>query len=129
MGVINNYGVFQLTCTSFLLVCMLMISTAPDHVNAVITCRDVYGKLGSCNNYLMMGGSTPRSGCCTGVKSLKAAAKTGADRQAICRCLKDAYKKHSTSINIGKAQNLPKVCGVSTVPNTISLGTNCDKVQ
>ncbi|KAL8196113.1 hypothetical protein R6Q57_025113 [Mikania cordata] len=96
-----------------------MVVVAP-YVEA-ITCGQVNSYLVPCLPYLTKGG-TPTSACCSGVKSLKDAAKTTVDRQTICTCL----KKSSSGINAGYAKNLPGLCHV-TIPYTISPSTDCSK--
>ncbi|KAL8255859.1 hypothetical protein R6Q59_030926 [Mikania micrantha] len=100
--------------------CMVVVAPYAE----AITCGQVNGYLASCLPYLTKGG-TPTPKCCAGVKSLKDAAKTTADRQATCACLKNAY---SSSINANYAKSLPGKCGVS-IPYTISPSTDCSKVQ
>nr|AAL27855.1 lipid transfer protein precursor [Davidia involucrata] len=106
-------------------VLMCMVVSAP-HAEAAITCGTVTVSLAPCLNYLKKGGPVPPA-CCNGIKSLNAAAKTTADRQAACNCLKTA----STSIagiNLSYASSLPGKCGVN-VPYKISPSTDCSKVQ
>ncbi|RDX79600.1 hypothetical protein CR513_39963, partial [Mucuna pruriens] len=100
--------------------CMVVMS-APT-AQAVITCGQVTSSLAQCIPYLRGVGS-PSLGCCNGVKSLNAAAKTTADRQAACNCLKTA----AGAIAGYKQQNgaaLPGKCGVN-IPYKISPSTNC----
>lgn len=72
--------------------CMVVVSAPMAH--AAITCGQVTNSLINCIGYLQNGG-TPPSGCCNGVKSLNAAAKTTADRQTACNCLKSAASQIS----------------------------------
>ncbi|KAJ0798613.1 putative plant non-specific lipid-transfer protein/Par allergen [Helianthus annuus] len=89
-----------------------------------ISCGQVTSKLVSCYGYLTKGGVVPPN-CCSGVKGLNSLAKTTADRQAICNCLKSAA---SSNINAGNAASLPGKCGVN-IPYKISPSTDCTKVQ
>lgn len=66
-------------------------------------------------------------GCCSGIKSLNAAAKTTPDRQAACNCIKGA-SKGIPGINYGLASSLPGKCSVS-IPYKISPSTDCSKVK
>nr|XP_043609500.1 non-specific lipid-transfer protein-like [Erigeron canadensis] len=100
--------------------CMLL---AAPNAEAAISCGQVTSKLAPCITYLQKGGVVPPA-CCSGVKSLKAAAQTTPDRQAVCNCLKRA----SSGVNAGYAASLPGKCGVS-IPYKISPTTDCAKVQ
>nr|KYP48384.1 Non-specific lipid-transfer protein 1 [Cajanus cajan] len=100
--------------------CMVVVS-AP-MARAAITCGQVTGSLAPCIGYLQRGGSPPPA-CCSGVRSLNAAAKTTADRQAACNCLKQAASAIS-GFNANNAASLPGKCGVR-IPYKISTNTNC----
>ncbi|QCE03166.1 non-specific lipid-transfer protein 1-like [Vigna unguiculata] len=105
------------------MVFMVVVSAPIAHA---ITCGQVAGSVGPCIGYLQKGGA-PSAGCCNGVKSLNAAAKTTADRRAACTCLKSLSKSIS-GINLGLAASLPRKCGVS-IPYTISPSTNCNTIN
>ncbi|KAG5069305.1 hypothetical protein AAZX31_01G121200 [Glycine max] len=104
--------------------CMVVVSAPMAH--AAITCGQVTSSLANCIGYLQKGG-TPSSGCCNGVKSLNAAAKTTADRQTACNCLKSAASQIS-GFNANNAASLPGKCGVS-IPYKISTSTNCATIK
>ncbi|KAK8558275.1 hypothetical protein V6N13_038748 [Hibiscus sabdariffa] len=91
-----------------------------------ITCGQVTSSLTPCIPYLRNGGALP-SGCCSGIKSLNAAAKTTPDRQAACNCIKSAAASMS-GINYSLASGLPGKCGVS-IPYEISPSTDCKSVN
>ncbi|KAK8519398.1 hypothetical protein V6N13_133322 [Hibiscus sabdariffa] len=91
-----------------------------------ITCGRVTSSLAPCIPYLRNGGAVPE-GCCSGIKSLNAAAQTTPDRQAACNCLKSAAGSMS-GINYGLASGLPGKCGVS-IPYQISPNTDCKSVK
>ncbi|KAK8558276.1 hypothetical protein V6N13_038749 [Hibiscus sabdariffa] len=94
---------------------------------AAITCGQVASSVAPCIAYLRgTGGSVPAA-CCSGIKSLNAAAKTTADRQAACKCLKSAAGG-IPGINFGLASGLPGKCGVS-IPYKISPSTDCSRVS
>ncbi|KAK8982939.1 hypothetical protein V6N11_054924 [Hibiscus sabdariffa] len=96
---------------------------------AAITCGQVASSVAPCIAYLRgtgPGGPVPAA-CCSGIKSLNAAAKTTADRQAACKCLKSAAAGIS-GINFGLASGLPGKCGVS-IPYKISPSTDCSRVS
>ncbi|KAI3756618.1 hypothetical protein L1987_56440 [Smallanthus sonchifolius] len=99
-----------------------MVVAAP-YANAAVSCGKVASLLAPCLPYLKNGGAVPAT-CCSGVKGLNSLAKTTADRQAICKCL----KSFSSGINAGNAASLPGKCGVS-VPYKISPSTDCSKIQ
>ena len=103
--------------------CMVVVSAPMAHA---ITCGQVTSSLASCIGYLQKGGSPP-PGCCSGVKSLNAAAKTTPDRQQACNCLKQAAGAIS-GYNDNNAASLPGKCGVS-IPYKISTSTNCATIK
>ncbi|KAL4606457.1 hypothetical protein ACB092_09G104500 [Castanea dentata] len=113
--------VLKLTC----LAVMCMVIGAPV-AQAAISCGQVQSSLVACISYLRSGGS-PTQACCNGVKSLNNAAKTTADRQAACECLKTAAGSIS-GLSPANAASLPGKCGVN-VPYKISTSTNCKNVK
>ncbi|XP_031272105.1 non-specific lipid-transfer protein 1-like [Pistacia vera] len=107
------------------LVLLCMVVGAPI-AQAAITCGQVTTRLGPCINYVKTGGALPRA-CCAGIKALRAAAKTTADTQAACKCIKSAVSA-IPGINYGIAAGLPGKCGVS-IPYKISPSTDCSTVK
>ncbi|XP_010091033.2 non-specific lipid-transfer protein 1 [Morus notabilis] len=107
-----------------LVVCLAVVVGAP--LAEAITCGQVSSSVAPCINYLKVGGAVPAA-CCNGVRSLNSAAKTTADRQAACNCLKTASASIK-GINLSLAAGLPGKCGVS-VPYKISPSTNCNSVK
>ncbi|KAI3788609.1 hypothetical protein L2E82_01381 [Cichorium intybus] len=101
-----------------------MVVLAP-HVEA-ITCGQVAASLAPCLQYLRAGGAVS-GGCCNGVKGLNNAAKSTADKQTACNCLKNAYSSFP-GIKSGNAAGLPGKCGVS-IPYKISPTTDCSKIK
>ena len=93
--------------------------------SAAITCGQVGSSIAPCVSYVTGKGALT-SGCCNGVKGLNNMARTTADRQAVCRCLK-SLAGSIKSLNLGVASGVPGKCGVS-VPFPISLSTDCNKV-
>ncbi|KAK8556549.1 hypothetical protein V6N13_064571 [Hibiscus sabdariffa] len=91
-----------------------------------ITCGQVTSSLAPCIRYLRTGGAVPPA-CCSGIKALNSAAKTTADRQTACNCIKSASGSIS-GINYGLAAGLPGKCGVS-IPYKISPSTDCKSVK
>lgn len=91
---------------------------------AAITCGQVDSFLAPCLAYLT-GEAKPSRACCTGVEYLKDNTPTTADRQAACKCIKDAATRYR-GIKLDKARQLPKECGVDIgVPITPDI--DCSK--
>ncbi|KAK3118234.1 hypothetical protein QOZ80_9BG0696050 [Eleusine coracana subsp. coracana] len=115
----------QLAAVTAVVVVALLVAATPA-VNAV-TCGQVVNMLAPCVRYAMGGVQTPPGTCCDGVRSLSAAARSTADRQSTCNCL-----KQQTSGMGGLKPNLiagiPAKCNVN-VPYAISLSTDCSKVR
>ena len=107
------------------LVLLCMVVGAPI-AQAAITCGQVTSSLGPCINYVKTGRDLPAA-CCSGIKSLKAAAKTTADTQAACKCIKSTVSAIS-GINYNIAAGLPGKCGVS-IPYKISPSTDCSTIK
>jgi len=99
--------------------CMVVMS-AP--MAQAIMCGQVARAVTPCLVYLRIGGSPPPA-CCSGVRSLNSAAKTTADRQATCNCLKSLAGGLS-GLNPANEASLPSKCGVN-IPYKISTSTNC----
>uniref|UniRef100_J3N5I3 Non-specific lipid-transfer protein n=1 Tax=Oryza brachyantha TaxID=4533 RepID=J3N5I3_ORYBR len=99
---------------------------AAPHATVAITCGQVSSAISPCLAYAR-GGAGPSSACCTGVKSLNAAARTTADRRTACNCLKNAARG-IRGLNAGNAASIPSKCGVS-VPYTISASIDCSRVS
>ena len=81
--------------------------------------------LAPCIPYATGKASALPSSCCGGVRSLNSAARTSADRQAACRCLK-SLASTVKSVNMGTVATIPGKCGVP-VPFPISMSTDCNK--
>ncbi|KAG9443607.1 hypothetical protein H6P81_014947 [Aristolochia fimbriata] len=110
------------------LACFLLVSAVlGPYAQAAVTCGSVAGAVGQCLGYLRGTGGAPPAGCCSGIRGLKAAANTPADRKTACNCLKSAARGIS-GLNYGLAAALPGKCGVS-IPFKISPSTDCSKVQ
>ncbi|XP_019187988.1 PREDICTED: non-specific lipid-transfer protein-like [Ipomoea nil] len=116
-----NLSLVKVVCVAVL--CMVVV--AP-HAEAAITCGTVASSLVSCFKYIK--GTEPlTAACCKGVKDLAAAAKTTADRQTACNCLKSLAGKLS-GFNPGLAAGVPGKCGVN-VGYPISTSTDCSKIH
>ncbi|KAF8706983.1 hypothetical protein HU200_030509 [Digitaria exilis] len=114
----------QVTVLMVVALCFLMTTTTV--VNGGVSCGQVVGWVSPCISYAMgQQGTSPPPACCSGVKSLNDAAHNTADRQATCKCLKQA-----TSVMHGLKPDLvagiPSKCGVH-IPYPISGSTDCSK--
>ncbi|PSS17688.1 Non-specific lipid-transfer protein, partial [Actinidia chinensis var. chinensis] len=109
--------------TSVVVLMWMVVSTiVPHHAEAAISCVVVTRSVLPCLDYLQRGGIVPAA-CCNGVNNLYNNAKTTADRQTTCGCLKtDATLL--PGINITNAAGLPAKCGL-TLHYKISPSTNC----
>ncbi|WVZ16968.1 hypothetical protein V8G54_009950 [Vigna mungo] len=105
------------------MVAVVFMVVVSAHMAHAITCGQVGSYVAPCIGYLQKGGN-PSGPCCNGVKNLNNAAKTTADRQATCKCLK-VLASSASGVNAGNAASLPKKCQVN-VPYTISTSTNCN---
>ncbi|CAM8949216.1 unnamed protein product [Rhodiola kirilowii] len=99
-----------LKLASVLLICM--VAAYPFAAQAVFTCGTVAKSISPCLPYLNAGPpAKPAAGCCSGIKSLLAAASTTAYRQTVCTCLKQAAGGVS-GLKPAAASGLPGACGV-----------------
>ncbi|CAN4127860.1 unnamed protein product [Withania somnifera] len=110
-----------------LLLLIYIVIAAPPPVNAEITCSTVLNGLIPCLSFVVNGGKVPPT-CCRGIKSLYGVAKTTADRQSVCSCLRIAASSVS-GINFKNAAALPGKCGVKNIPFKISPKADCSKVK
>ncbi|KAJ9543336.1 hypothetical protein OSB04_023043 [Centaurea solstitialis] len=88
-----------------------------------ITCGQVTSSVVPCFGYLSKGGPMPPA-CCRGVVGLNNAAKTTADRQTVCRCVKGIFVS-TPGINLGNAASIPSKCGVN-IPFKIEPTVDCN---
>uniref|UniRef100_A0A7N0ZQW0 Non-specific lipid-transfer protein n=1 Tax=Kalanchoe fedtschenkoi TaxID=63787 RepID=A0A7N0ZQW0_KALFE len=105
----------------------LMVASAGTTTEAAVTCGTVASSINPCLDYLKGSVAAVPGACCSGIKSLNAAASTTPDRQTACECLKSAASSIS-GINYGLAAGLPGKCGVS-IPYKISPSTDCNQVK
>ncbi|URD95562.1 Protease inhibitor/seed storage/LTP family [Musa troglodytarum] len=103
---------------------VVLLAAAPRGGEA-ITCSQVYGDLISCVGYLQ--GGPIKQQCCSGIKSLLAAARTTQDRRTACGCIKTAAAGLS-GIDYGRVSQLPGQCGIS-VSYKISPNVDCSKIN
>lgn len=90
---------------------------------AIITCGDVDSDLSACVPYLTGKGVDPPPKCCAGVIKLKNSAVSIADKQAACKCVKEAASRIS-GIDDAAASSLPAKCNVQ-IDFPISKDFNC----
>ncbi|PIN08204.1 hypothetical protein CDL12_19223 [Handroanthus impetiginosus] len=109
-----------------LAVSAVVVALAPPQTEAAISCSTVGSYLSPCTNYVLSGGTPPAS-CCEGIRSLNDRARTTADRQAVCSCLKSMASSATPAI-INNAASLPAKCGVS-IPYKISPSTDCSNLH
>ncbi|XP_008792224.2 non-specific lipid-transfer protein 1-like [Phoenix dactylifera] len=112
-------------CMVVVLVVAMAVLLAPARRAAAMTCSDVYGDLLPCVEYVQAGGAVAPE-CCSGVRSLLAAARTADDRRTACRCLKTVAAKFSGYVS--RANSIPGKCGVS-IPFKLSPSMDCSKIH
>ncbi|KAG0528443.1 LOW QUALITY PROTEIN: hypothetical protein BDA96_05G012200, partial [Sorghum bicolor] len=111
-----------MVATAVVAAAVLLLAAATSS-EATVTCGLVSSAIGPCIPYARGSASSPSPACCSGVRSLKSAAHTTADRRAACNCLKAAAARVSGLI-AGNAASIPTKCGVS-IPYTISPSVDC----
>ncbi|KAI6698668.1 hypothetical protein NL676_018792 [Syzygium grande] len=122
-----NPGLLKTAALAVAVVCMV-VANAPPAASQASSCNQVINTLMPCVSYVLNGGTVP-SACCSGIRSLYSAAKTTADRQGVCNCLKSAIKGIPYNANnAGLAAGLPGKCGVN-IPYKISPSTDCKSVK
>ncbi|PIN05766.1 hypothetical protein CDL12_21691 [Handroanthus impetiginosus] len=111
--------------THMILIIFAVAMAVTGRGEAAISCSSVASYLNPCLPYVTNKG--PLGGCCNGIKGLFAAAKTTADRQSVCNCLK-SLAGSTAGISPDKAAGLPGQCGIN-IPYKISPSTDCAKVN
>ncbi|XP_042029081.1 non-specific lipid-transfer protein 3-like [Salvia splendens] len=104
----------------------LIAAVAAPLSDAAISCTAVLHYVTPCKPYVTGGG--PIGPCCSGARSLNAAARTTSDRQKVCNCLKSETGRGYTQANLKKAEEIPSRCGIN-IPYKISRSTDCAKVR
>ncbi|XP_049373609.1 non-specific lipid-transfer protein 1-like [Solanum verrucosum] len=114
---------------SLLLICIAVATAASIAAEdaTVVTCSTVYSSLEPCLGYVLGGGLSVPSECCSGIKSLHRAAHTTADRQRFCRCLKNV-RSNATETRISRASKLTGICKVNAFFK-IRPDFDCSKVK
>lgn len=103
---------------------MLAAMAIPHHVNAAITCEQVTYYLTPCIGYGVFGG-TVAPACCTGIKTLLAAAKTTEDLRKKCNCVKEGAAR-IPGLNYDRVNEIPGKCG-TTSPYKVTPDVDCSK--
>lgn len=112
--------------TGCILVLVCLMGSAFVSTKAQVTCGTVVNDLSPCISYVSYGGAVPTN-CCKGVRTLYNAARSTADRQTVCTCLKQAVGGISyTRYQLGLAAGLPGKCGLN-IPYQISPSTDCSR--
>jgi hypothetical protein len=115
----------QLVVATAIVAAAVLLLAAATYSEATVTCGQVSSAIGPCIPYARGSGSSPSPACCSGVRSLNAAASTTADRRAACNCLKSAAARVGGLV-AGNAASIPAKCGVS-IPYTISPSIDCSR--
>ncbi|KAK4730243.1 hypothetical protein R3W88_023231 [Solanum pinnatisectum] len=113
-----------------LLICIAVVMatiTATTSQDATLMCGTVYTTLEPCVGYVLGGGLSVPSECCSGIKSILNDARTIADRQIACKCIKSVASS-STAVPVGRAAKLPGICNAN-VPFNISPHVDCSKTK
>ncbi|KAK6782582.1 hypothetical protein RDI58_020378 [Solanum bulbocastanum] len=106
---------------------LICIAVAVANEDVTITCNLVYSSLEPCLSYVLGGGLSVPSECCSGIKSLHKSACTIADRQSFCRCIKSAGS-HTTEAQFSRAAKLTGICRANVLFK-ISPHVDCSKVK
>uniref|UniRef100_A0ACD5Y483 Uncharacterized protein n=1 Tax=Avena sativa TaxID=4498 RepID=A0ACD5Y483_AVESA len=104
---------------------VVMLAAAP-RAAVAMNCGQVDTMVRPCLPFAR-GGPGPSRQCCAGVRNLHIQARSTADRQTACRCLK-AVAAGIAGLNLGNAAAIPSRCGVR-IPYTISPSIDCSRVR
>ncbi|KAG5591797.1 hypothetical protein H5410_042311 [Solanum commersonii] len=96
--------------------------------DATITCNLVYSSLEPCLGYVLGGELIVSPECCNGIRSLHRAARTIADRQIYCRCLKNTVGPNAAPTRISRAIKLPAICNVNYFVK-VTPDIDCSKLK
>ncbi|KAB1219610.1 putative non-specific lipid-transfer protein 1 [Morella rubra] len=103
------------------------VNASPDAAgNATSTCTTVTRDLTPCMKYIQGKDAKPPANCCKGAMTLSEQAKTKAERQAMCECI----KKDLALIGKYDQSRIPllvKDCKLSIKLPPISKNTDCKK--
>ncbi|GLT71981.1 hypothetical protein SLA2020_439570 [Shorea laevis] len=99
---------------------------ADDAGDNATSCTAVANDLGGCLTFIQGKEDKPSQKCCDGAKQLNDTAKTKADRQAICECIKKALSAVG-KIDTSRIPLLAKDCKISVKLPAIGPDTDCTK--
>uniref|UniRef100_A0A3Q7HRL1 Non-specific lipid-transfer protein n=1 Tax=Solanum lycopersicum TaxID=4081 RepID=A0A3Q7HRL1_SOLLC len=106
-----------------LLICIAVaVATAED---VTITCNLVYSSLEPCLGYVLGGGLSVPSECCSGIKFLH---RSAPDRQSFCRCIKSAGSD-ATEAQVSRAAKLTGICRANVLFKISPADVDCSKVK
>ncbi|WMV42726.1 hypothetical protein MTR67_036111 [Solanum verrucosum] len=112
-----------------LLLCIAVATTTSiASEDATMTCNLVYSSLQPCLGYVLGGGLSAPSDCCSGIRSLHRAACTTADRQIYCRCLKNTVGRNAAPTRIRRAIKLLAICNVNYFVK-VTPDIDCSKLK
>lgn len=91
------------------------------------SCVEVTADVAPCLSFIESdSASQPSPACCSGAKRLSNQAKSTADRQGICQCIKSALAG-AGSYDKNRIPLIPQKCGVSISLPPIDSKTDCSK--
>lgn len=90
---------------------LVLLAVAPV-AESRLSCGEIYGEVSPCINGVLYGGEPPAL-CCQGIRNIIAEARSQADRQSICRCLKNSAQGIS-GVTIEATAVIPMKCKINT---------------
>lgn len=93
--------------------------------NAALSCGQVQLTVAPCIGYLRSPGGSVPAPCCNGARAVVNQARTTADRQSVCRCLKSTSMS-LPGLNLPALASLPAMCGIN-LPYKPSPSIDCNK--
>lgn len=105
----------------------VMLLLMPPRVSSRISCPEAYRVLAPCRQYLRRGGRVPPP-CCSGVREVVSGACSPSDYRSLCSCLTKPLASGFTKFDLGLANLLPQICGVS-LGFKIGPSTDCSRLH
>ncbi|MED6204165.1 hypothetical protein PIB30_006581 [Stylosanthes scabra] len=125
----TNNVAMRMACCVVVCAAVLSATTTVRKAEAAVSCGQLTNELMPCLSYIMYGGTTVPEGCCNGVRTIFNTARTTADRQGVCNCIKSSIVGIPYSnFNIVNAAAVPKKCGIN-IDYQISPNIDCSRVQ
>ncbi|GAU35415.1 hypothetical protein TSUD_160660 [Trifolium subterraneum] len=93
--------------------------------NANLSCGEMHHKTSPCVGFIQNIDSSVPAPCCEGIKTMYDNAKTPADHQDVCRCLKPTLQ-NIPRLNLDALANLAGNCGVD-LHYKFTPDIDCDK--